>query len=231
MVDADIGYQPLQYVALAEQTYRLLKDKILRRELKPGTQISMPDVAVALGVSRTPVAEALKRLASEGLVEIAPRRGTFVTELTARDVAEIFDMRLMIELYAAETVLAAGKAEQFLAGVSGAMATMERAIAIDDDRDYEAFLINDSDFHTTLVKLTGNSRLTRSYTELNVHTLGARVHYLDRDNVDRAQDEHRAIVAAFAAGSVDQVKGAVHTHITRVKARSLELLDKRGGKI
>jgi len=231
MADADMTYQPLHYVALAEQTYRLLKDKILRRELKPGAKISMPEVAVALGVSRTPVAEALKRLASEGLVDIAPRRGSFVTQLTARDVAEIFDMRLMIELSAAENVLAAGRSEQFLAGVSGAMAAMERAIPGDGDREYEAFTINDSDFHTTLVKLTGNSRLLRAYTELNIHTIGARLHYLDHDNVHRAHTEHKAIVAAFEDGSVDQVKRALHTHITNVKERSLELLDKRGGKI
>ncbi len=220
MADVDLTYQPLHYVALGEQTYRLLKDKILRRELKPGSHISMPDVAVALGVSRTPVAEALKRLASEGLVEIAPRRGAFVTELTVRDVAEIFDMRLMIELHAAETVLVAGKAEQFFAGVSGAMAAMERAIASDDDREYEAFFINDSNFHTTLVKLTGNSRLIRTYTELNVHTLGARIHYLDHDNVRRAQNEHRAIVTAFENGSVEKVKAALRTHIINVKERS-----------
>src|SRR5919199_1438099 len=117
IVKTDITYQPLHYVDLTEQTYRGLKDKILRGELKPGTQISVPTTALALGVSRTPVNDALKRLANDGLVEIVPRQGTFVTQLTARDVAEIFDMRLMIELYAAEVVFQIGAVEQLLEAV------------------------------------------------------------------------------------------------------------------
>lgn len=230
-MDEELAYQPLQYVALAEQTYRLLKDKILRCELKPGARISMPEVALALGVSRTPVAEALKRLASEGLVEIVQRRGTFVTQLTARDVAEICDMRAMIELHAAETILARGMGAEFRAAVRGALAAMEQAIAGDDDREYETFTNNDRDFHTALVKSTGNNRLIRAYTALNIHTLGARVHYLDGDDVHHGQNEHKAIVAAFEQGAVDQVKAALQTHITGVRERILEVLDKRGGKI
>lgn len=105
-------YQPLDYTDLTEQTYRILKDRILRNELLPGAQISVPEVALALGVSRTPVTDALKRLASDGLVDIFPRRGTFVSQLTARDVAEIFDIRLMIELSAAEFVFQSGAVQQ-----------------------------------------------------------------------------------------------------------------------
>jgi DNA-binding GntR family transcriptional regulator len=73
MANSIITYQPLDYTDLTEQVYRILKDKILRRELEPGEQIAVPEVAFALGVSRTPITDALKRLASEGLVKIAPR--------------------------------------------------------------------------------------------------------------------------------------------------------------
>ena len=231
MNESDVTYAPLDYIALNEQTYRVLKDKILRRELKPGEQISVPRVAAALGVSRMPVNDALKRLASDGLVEIIPRRGTFVTRLTASDAAEVFDIRLMVELYAAETILKAGKTEHFLASARAPLAAMEQAVAGDDFRDYEKFTANDRAFHLALVALTGNNHLVRIYGRLNVHTHGARAHYLDGDNARQAQAEHKAIVEAFKSGAVDQVKQVLHVHITRVKGRLLELLDQHGGKL
>jgi DNA-binding GntR family transcriptional regulator len=226
-----ISYQPLNYIDLTEQTYRVLKEKILQGELKPGAQISVPNTAVALGVSRTPVNDALKRLANDGLVEIVPRQGTFVTELTARDVAEIFDMRLMIELYAAEVVFQIGAVDQVLAAFREPMSGMQHALAGDDFGDHEAFTINDQAFHTALVKATGNNRLIRTYTQLHANTHGARIHYLASGDAQTTQREHQAIVAAFHSGDPAEVKHALHAHITRVKNKILEVLEKRGGKL
>lgn len=231
MENQGITFQPLDYIDLTERTYRVLKDKILRGELKPGAQISAPEVALALRVSRTPVTDALKRLASEGLVEIVPRQGTFVTELTARDMAEIFDMRLMIEMYAAAQVLEAGAAERFLEAARAPISVMEQAIDGDQFRDYEAFTANDREFHTALVTLTGNSRILRSYNHLHVHTHGARVHYLDGDSAQQAHSEHLAILRAFESGSVSEAQNALRVHISAVKARILELLQNRGGQL
>ncbi len=231
MVNTTITYQPLNYLDLTEQTYRVLKEKILRGELKPGAQISVPTTAVALGVSRTPVNDALKRLANDGLVEIVPRQGTFVTELTWRDVAEIFDMRLMIELYAAEAVFQRGAVEQLLETMRAPMTAMEQAIAGNDFRDHPTFTSNDQDFHTLLVKSTGNNRLFRTYTQLHANTHGARIHYIASDDARETQNEHRAIVAGFENGSVAEVKHALHAHISRVQNKILEVLEERGGKL
>ena len=231
MENSVITYQPLDYTDLTEQTYKILKEKILRRDLKPGEQIAVPEVALALGVSRTPVTDALKRLANDGLVAIVPRRGTFVTELRVHDVAEIFDIRLMIELYAAELIFEAGAVDQFLQAVHVPMTGMEQAIVGGDFQAYETFINNDRDFHAALVQLTGNNRLIRIYTQLHVHTHGARIHYLDGDNLRLALDEHKHIMDAFKRGNVDQAKAALRIHISTVKARILELLEDRGGKL
>ena len=94
-------YRPLDKTDLTEQTYRAIREKILTRVLRPGQKISADEVAHALSVSRTPVMDALKRLANDGLVEILPRRGTFVTEITAESVNELFAVRIMMELFAA----------------------------------------------------------------------------------------------------------------------------------
>ncbi len=228
----DIEYPPLNHTDLTEQTCRVLRDKILRRQLKPGEKISIDEVAKGLGVSRTPVITALQQLASEGLVEIVPRRGTFVTELTARDVAELFDIRLMVELYAAESILRSGKANQLLEAIDEAMASMEQAVDNDDYGDYEAFIAGDRDLHLALVKLTGNQHLIQIYSNLNVHIQVARTHYLDSVEKGRqAQREHEAIVKAFRSGKLDEVREALHIHIGNVKARILEILDERGGKL
>ncbi len=230
-MNTDISYQPLSYVDLTEQTYRVLKDKILRGELRPGTQIPVPATAVALGVSRTPVNDALKRLENDGLVEIVPRQGTFVTELRSRDVAEVFDVRLMIELYAAEVVFQMGAVEQLLEAMQVPMAGMEEVIAGNGFGDHQRFMVYDGNFHTALVKCTGNNRLLRTYVQLHANTHGARIHYIASDDVQETQKEHRAIVVAFQDGDLAEVKSALRTHITRVRTNILEVLEKRGGKL
>ncbi|HEX6289536.1 MAG TPA: GntR family transcriptional regulator [Herpetosiphonaceae bacterium] len=226
-----ITYQPLNYIDLTEQTYRVLKDKILRGELKPGMQISVPSTAVALGVSRTPVNDALKRLANDGLVEIIPRQGTFVTELTARDVAEIFDMRLMIELYAAETIFQIGAVDHVAAALQSPMSGMEQAIVGNEFQDHETFTINDQEFHTLLVKTTGNNRLIRTYTQLHANTHGARIHYLASGDAQETHNEHLAILAAFKNNNLAEARRALRAHITRVKDKMLDVLEQRGGKL
>ncbi len=228
----DLAYPPLDHTDLTEQTYKVLRDKILRRQLQPGEKISVEEAANGLGVSRTPVMVALQKLASEGLVEIIPRRGTFVTELTARDVAELFDIRLMIELYAAEFILKAGKADQFLANVKEMMAGMEQAIIHNNYGDYETFIARDRDLHLALVRLTENQHLVKIYRDMNVHMHVARAHYMKSvENARQAQREHEAIVGAFRNAALDEVREALRTHIGNVQARLLAILDEHGGRL
>lgn len=227
----DTAYWPLEHADLTKQTYNILRGRILKRQLQPGEKILVEEVARGLGVSRTPVTDALKKLANDGLVEIVPRRGTFVTELTARDVTDFFDVRLMIELHAAELVLQNNKVARFLEDIKEPLAGMRRAMVEDDYGDYEAFIGSDRDLHMALVNLTGNRHLIHIYTGLNVHMHIARVHYLNTVELARqAQREHEAIVKAFKDGELEKVKQALCAHIGNVKARILEILEERGGK-
>ena len=223
---------PLEKLDLTTQTYRILRDKILKRDFKSGAKISVDQVVESLGVSRTPVTTALQRLAKEGLVEIIPQRGTFVTELTTRDVSELFDIRLMIELHAAEHVLETGKIARFIDDTQSSMAGMRQAMVNDDYGDYETFVAHDRDLHLALVKCTDNQRLTDLYSEMNVHIQVARAHYLD--TVEKARQgymEHEDILEAFRGGQSNQVQQALRNHIQTVKERILEILDRYGGKI
>ncbi len=223
---------PLAHTDLAEKTYLVLKDKILRRQLEPGARISVEEIAHGLGVSRTPVTDALKRLALEGLVEIQPRRGTFVTELTARDVGELFDIRLLIELHAARRLVSQGRAREFLEAVDEPINRMREATVNGNYGDYESFISADRQLHGILVGMSENQRLMQIFTELNVHMRVARAHYLNSvENARQAHQEHEAILAAFELGEARAVEQALTLHITNVRARILELLEARGGRL
>ena len=223
---------PLDHSDLTDQTYKVLQDQILRRTLEPGEKISVDEVAHALGVSRTPVTDALKRLAGEGLVEIRPRIGTFVSELTARDVEELFDIRLVIELFAADRVIEFAQTAEFLELIQQPLSAMRTAMVDDEYGDYEAFIEGDRKLHFILVSMTENQRLMQIYSGLNVHMHVARAHYLNRvENARQAHQEHEAIVAAFKVADPKLVRSELSNHITNVKTRILEMLEERGGRL
>src|SRR5690554_1198871 len=88
---------------VTDTVYQLLRERIIEGVFEPGTKINVDEIARQLDVSRTPVHEALSLLAVDGLVEVKPRRGTFVSELTLRDYEETLDIRRSLELLASET--------------------------------------------------------------------------------------------------------------------------------
>lgn len=217
---------------LTGQTYRLLRDRILRRQIEAGAKVSVEAIADRLGVSRTPVTDALKRLAADGLVEIIPRRGTFVTRITSRDAAEMFDVRLMMELYSAESALDSGRASAVVAAMDAPMAGMDAAIVSGTYDDYEAFIDHDRLFHRAIVSTVGNHQLLRMYDEINVHMYVARAHYIQTVEAAReAQAEHEAIYGAFAAGDAHRVYAALTTHINGVRDRIVAIIDRHRGFI
>jgi DNA-binding GntR family transcriptional regulator len=225
-------YFPLDRTDLTERTYAVLKDRILTRRMEPGTRVSVPEIAAALGVSRTPVTDSLKRLATEGLVEIIPRRGTFVTGLSASDVCELFDIRLLIESHAVDTIIGSGQAAEYLRAVSEPMARMRQAMVEDDYGDYETFVSGDRELHMAMVEMTHNQRLLEIYTDLNVHIQVTRAHYLDSvENARQANQEHEDILAGFRDESAEQVKSALRSHVSNVKNRMLQLLAQHGGSL
>jgi DNA-binding GntR family transcriptional regulator len=227
-----IEYPSINHLDLTEQTYRFLKDRILQREIRPGEKISVEDVARGLGVSRTPVVNALKILESDGLVEIQPRRGTFVTHLTAKDVADLFEIRLLIELHAARRIFQENTVDKFLEQIEEPMSRMQGAMADDDYIDYESFISGDRDLHMNLVRFLDNYKLVQIYTDLNVHMQVARAHYLDTvENAVQAQREHEAMLLAIKTRNLDGLEKALTEHILNVKGRILIMLEERGGQL
>ncbi|MGH9159889.1 MAG: GntR family transcriptional regulator, partial [Vicinamibacteraceae bacterium] len=90
--------KPLENVSLGEQAYQLIKRQIVEGRLAPGEKLDILELSKALGVSRSPIKDALNRLALEGMLTVHPQRGTFVSTIAADDIEQLFDARLMIEL-------------------------------------------------------------------------------------------------------------------------------------
>jgi DNA-binding GntR family transcriptional regulator len=228
----EVIFPQIDHTALSEKVYLVLRTKILKRELKFGQKLLINDIAHQLGVSRTPVKDAANRLALEGLVEKVPRRGTFVTTLTSQDVAELLDLRLLLELYAAEKVLEKGKVELVLAEMEKCMANLDR-VANGDHLDREAWMSWNRDLHLSLIRLADNSHLLQTYEGLNIDLRLAQVLLYSRgvEYLVQTQQEHRAIYEALKNGSWQQVKEAISTHINTTKMEALKALEAQVGTL
>ena len=140
----------------SEQAYRTIKDAILRHEMPAGFQLLEPALALRLGMSRTPVHEALVRLQDEGYVELQARRGMRVTSLSPRDIREITELLACLEVEAAERTAARHLPPKELAPFDAAIEAMDRAL---ESGDVDAWNSADSRFHLLLIESCGNRYL------------------------------------------------------------------------
>lgn len=222
---------PKHHHDLTDASYERLKAHILQRYFQPNEKLSVDRMAQQLGVSRTPAKDALNRLATDGLVTIQPRVGSFVTPLTAQDVREIFEVRQLIEQYAA------GQAT-FPRGAVDEMAAIVQQMAgcIDDGRyrtdKLETFIELDSSLHRLIVSQACNQRLLAIYDSLNVHLHIMRAYYVrEMGNAVRGQQEHEQIVDACRRGDTDALKQVLREHISAVRDLVLEIIETNGGII
>jgi GntR family transcriptional regulator, rspAB operon transcriptional repressor len=225
----DDGMLPvLEHQHINEKIYEVLLSRIVSQQFLPGQRLQVDEIAAALGVSRTPVKDAINRLAVEGLIVVVPRKGTFVVSITPQGIEDLFDVRMMIELHAAELAVARGT-DQDISDLERLASSLDRFIDGDRYVDYEAYLELDNEFHARVLHLAGNSLLLKLYRDINLHVQVVRAYQEAPDAVDEAlqtHNEHRAILSAFRARDVNEVRAAVTTHVQNRKnklVRALEL--------
>lgn len=196
----------------SDEVYRTLKHEILDWELPPGTPLSEPDLAQRLGASRTPIREALQRLAQEGLVRPVPRKGSFVADVSIPDIIELFQMRQALESYAAR--LAARSDEREGLGEFIPLLNAAREQLGDSQpaaRDYYALTAR---MDGAIVALANNGRLAAALE--HVWEQAHRARRLARANPDRLLDstaEHIQIVEAILSGDEVAAAEAAHAHV------------------
>ncbi len=199
----------------SDSVFDILRENIVGRGFRPGDRLDVRALADQLGVSATPVKDAINRLAAEGLVEIRPRSGTFVAELAPDAVAETFEIRRALECLAAERVVTQ-LTPDLLARFQDVVDAMDRPVSTERDRtEHER---KNVELHTLLVEASGNRRLTELYRSLNAHLTIARIHSRRRPDDDRLEQErreHRAILEALATRDAAALVSALDRHIRR----------------
>jgi DNA-binding GntR family transcriptional regulator len=218
-----LTFQRITTPAIRDSAYEVLRDKIMRKEFSPGQRLDLKAIETGLGISRTPLREALHRLASERLVEILPRSGTFVTVLSPREIAESFEVRRAIERYAVECAVQKATDQQ-LRECRVLLPELARlAVSADPAATYPQYMGVDYELHRRLVALADNHRLCRAYERENVHSQIARVHYRrTMRDLDITQHEHEAIMAALDRRDAAAAAAAMDRHLARAKAAILE---------
>lgn len=182
--------------SLSQRVYLSLKSAILALAFQPGETLRKPAICAALTVSRSPVSEAVARLAAEGLVDVVPQAGTFVARFSMAEIREGAFLREALELAAVERV-AATITEAQLVELRRNLRVQEALVA---DGDFAGFYQMDSAMHGLILSFTGLRRLSVLAETAWVHVNRARQLILPQPGrVQATLDEHRAIVAALAA--------------------------------
>jgi len=201
----------LQIQSVVDHVYSALRERILSGDLPRGTKLRQASLAEELGVSRTPLREALRRLSTEGLVEFEPNRGATVSELDFGDMRHAWSARVALEPGAAR--LAAERHDQrAIAAMQGAVDAQRQA----GDRD-GSFAANRS-FHLALVAASGNPHLTRFAEMLWVPRIGVPIYRAQAQEPAGPPawaEEHQQIVDAIAGAEADAAERLTREHITR----------------
>lgn len=191
------------YVEVAE----LLRQRIFARELEPGSWIDELRISEALGISRTPLREALKVLAAEGLVTMKVRRGAYVTEVSDKDLRDVYHLLALMESDAARVVAQNADDEQ-MAQISALHQALEKA-AHDRDRFFE---INDA-FHMLLLELANNRWRDQMVADLRkVMKLNRHSSLFKEGRIEQSLAEHRSIVQAILARQPEQAAQRMSAH-------------------
>jgi len=209
---------------LNERVYEQLRTRVLTRQEPAGAKLSLHVLAAELGVSRSPVHHALTRLVSEGLLTVRPRRGYYVAPVTAQAVAEGYDVRLALELLAAERAIGSvsiGQLDRYA----------ELLEATDAAISHEQWDAANAAFHEHQIDLAGNALLSRFYRELSVNLMMQVIRGGHVEGHEHLVTEHRRIVEAISAGDLPAAERAIREHIETGRRIALDAIDRAGGTI
>jgi DNA-binding GntR family transcriptional regulator len=219
---------------LPEKIYNHLRTKLLAGEFPPGTRLDYKKISVEMGVSTTPVREAMGKLGSEGLVELVPRAGAIVRKLGAQEAVQLYGVREAIETYAAAK--AAEKiSEARLQQLEGLLTKMRALItksfttteSIMTGENLSEFLQSDLAFHMTIIEAAGNPRLSKLAGDSHIHTriFGVERFGHNQELMEEADETHRTIFSALKKHDAAQASELVAQHIQRSLELTLSHID------
>ncbi len=228
LLAAEARHRPRAEQRSPEFAYAGIKSRILDSEYAPGAQILEHEIAEQLGLSRTPVREALVRLQQESLLEIVPRHGVRISTLSPADMREIYEILESLEATAAEILTRLRPARAALLPLSEACDAMERALAREAP-DLRTWAAADEAFHMHLLQLCGNRRLASLVMTVWDQAHRARMFTLTlRPLPTRSTEEHRKIVDAILAGDVSHAGELYRAHRRRGGEELITIIERHG---
>ena len=199
--------------SLAQRVYQALKEAILFLHFRPGEILRKPEICAELGVSRSPVSEALARLAAEHLVDVVPQAGTFVARLSMAEVREGAFLREALELAAVERVAERVTEDQLVQ----LRRNLRLQAALLEDQDFAGFYATDAAMHELILSFTGFRRVPVLAETAWVHVNRARQLILPAPGRMQATlAEHQAIVAALQAHDPFAARAATRLHLSKL---------------
>ncbi|HIQ96880.1 MAG TPA: GntR family transcriptional regulator [Candidatus Limivivens merdigallinarum] len=213
-----------EYLPLRDVVFNTLRQAILKGELKPGERLMEIQLAKKLGVSRTPVREAIRKLELEGLVLMIPRKGAEVAEITRQDLEDVLEVRAALEELAVKDACSHITDEQ-LEELQKAADGFQESLESDD---LIASVQADMNFHEVIYGATNNKRLMQILNNLREQMYRYRMEYLkDKSTHQMLVDEHDAILGALKKHDKSKAGAAIRIHIDNQKTSILESLTEK----
>ena len=203
-----------------EKVYQLLKERIVNLTYPPGHRINNRELIKELKISQTPLKDALMRLSGEGLVEICSRRGTYVRDITAKDIREIEDTRIILETGAIDAV-----ARQITDEQLEELERLYQDTLIDEKGfSYSRFMGKDNAYHLAIIRLANNDILYDIYKKLNAHMQIVRFKFArqNRKKLDWTDRDHEDILTALKLRDPERAKNAMRRHLLTARDAFLE---------
>lgn len=211
MTADDTGRRPS-----AEDAYRAIRDQILRGERAGGEWLREGDLATALGMSRTPIREALRRLAAEGLVRHELNRGVQVASWDWRDLDEIFSLRSVLEPFGSALAATSGQVDL---DELGALADAMDAAAGRERPDLDEITRLNNQFHRAIMQASGNSRLTQMVSSVvEVPLVWRTFSHYSPDALRRSLAHHHELVDALRAQDPTWAESVMRSHVRAARA-------------
>jgi DNA-binding GntR family transcriptional regulator len=209
--------------SLVDAAYAQIRQRILDNVWPPGHRALEQEVALALGMSRTPVREALMRLRNEGLVEVIPRHGVRVLPVSPTDMREIYEILTALECLAAELLARRKPSDAELKPLVDASKAMDKALKADD---LDAWAAADERFHAHFIELAGNRQLQATVLNYWDRAHRARLFTLRlRPKPVNSTKEHRQMVERLRAGDADGAVAVTRAHRARANRELIAIFE------
>jgi DNA-binding GntR family transcriptional regulator len=205
---------------LTELAYSSIKKSVLNGHFEPSFRLTEELLSSQLGISKSPVREALNRLENEGLIRIESRRGAFVRDFSAKEITDLFDLRVVLEIHSVSNAKITPK---FLQCLRDSIERTETKLA---KGDRMAHVEEDMRFHRLIAEATGNEELCGVFENIQQKSLLCRYKSYEL-SATSSPLAHQRIYAALAASDREKARAAMEDHIVYVKSRLLQAVEKK----